>query len=154
MAEPTECFSCRQQARFDELGPRERIAADAHWVVSHSIDTSVPGWLVLVPRRHVTAIADLSDQEAATLGVWQVRLSRALHTVTGCVKTYIAQFGEAEGFAHVHFHIVPRSPLLPSQFHGPRIFPAALRQHPDDRVSTAEMDRVSTRLSKVLAGDS
>lgn len=151
MTEPTGCFSCEQEARFDELAPRERIAADAFWLVGHAIDTSLPGWLVLVPRRHVTAVADLTDEEAATLGLWQVRLSRALHTVTGCVKTYVAQFAEAEGFAHVHFHLVPRSPLLPSQHHGPRIFPVALRRSPEDRLSTAEMDRVSARLSAVLA---
>lgn len=153
MADPTECFSCRQEARIDELAPREQIAADTHWRVSHSVDTSLPGWLVLVPRRHVTAIANLTDEEAARLGMWQVRLSRALHVVTGCVKTYVAQFGEAEGFAHVHFHLVPRSPLLASRHYGPRIFAAALRQPPEDRVSTAEMDRVATRVRTFLAGD-
>lgn len=28
----------------------------------------------------------------------------------GSSKTYVALFAEAEGFAHVHFHVVPRSP--------------------------------------------
>jgi hypothetical protein len=40
----------------------------------------------------------------------------------GCENTYIAQFAEAEGFAHVHFHIVPRSPKLPDHLPGPALF--------------------------------
>lgn len=31
-------------------------------------------------------------------------------------------FAEAEGFAHLHFHIVPRQPDLPADRRGPAIF--------------------------------
>jgi len=47
------------------------------------------------------------------------RLSRALHAVTGCVKTYVAQFAEGQGFEHVHFHVVPRMVDLPDGAKGP-----------------------------------
>lgn len=86
------------------------------------MDTALAGWLVLVPRRHVTSIADLTGEEAATLGHWQVRLSRALRDVTGCVKTYVVQFAEREGFEHVHFHVVPRMPDVPDDRRGPAVF--------------------------------
>ncbi len=89
--------------------------------MAHSFNTAVPGWLVLLPRRHVTAVHDLTDAEAGALGVWQVGLSRALRGVTGCLKTYVVQFAESEGFAHVHFHIVPRADL-PAAHRGPGIF--------------------------------
>ena len=102
------CLSCNGNADIDRLPMRERIAVDEFWRVAHAFDSALPGWLVLLPRRHVTTIAGLTDAEAASLGPWQVRLSRALGAVTGCAKTYVAQFAEAEGFAHVHFHIVPR----------------------------------------------
>jgi len=117
-----DCYTCRGEDRFDDLPVRERIAADRHWRVAHAFNTTLPGWLVLVPRRHVTAIADLDDAEAATLGGWQVRLSRALREVTGCVKTYVIQLAEAEGFAHVHFHVVPRAADLPADRRGPAVF--------------------------------
>ncbi|MYW02499.1 HIT family protein, partial [Streptomyces sp. SID3343] len=117
-----DCHTCAQEAEFAELPPRERIAADTYWRVAHSFTTSLPGWLVLVPRRHVTALHDLTDDEAAALGRWQVRLSRALRATTGCAKTYVAQFAEAEGFAHVHFHIVPRPVDLAESLRGPRVF--------------------------------
>lgn len=112
------CYACGKEARFDELPPRERIAFDQYWRVAHSFNTAVPGWLVLLPRRHVTAVHDLTDAEAGALGVWQVGLSRALRGVTGCLKTYVVQFAESEGFAHVHFHIVPRMADLPAAHRG------------------------------------
>ena len=117
-----DCYVCHNNDQFDQLPPRERIAADPHWRVAHAFNTSLPGWLVLVPRRHVTTIAELTDDEAAALGTWQVRLSRVLHEVTGCVKTYVIQFAEQEGFGHVHFHIVPRMSDIPSDHRGPEVF--------------------------------
>ena len=108
MAPETDCYSCAGNAEIDQLPMRDRIAFDECWRVAHAFNSTLPGWLVLLPRRHVTSIADLTDAEATSLGSWQVRLSRALHAVTGCTKTYVAQFAEAEGFAHVHFHIVAR----------------------------------------------
>ncbi|MFI6697834.1 HIT family protein [Streptomyces sp. NPDC050509] len=89
-----DCYTCGQEARIEELPLSERIVLDRHWRVAHAFDTALPGWLVLLPRRHVTAVHELTDAEAATLGTWQVRLSRALRDVTGCVKTYVAQFAE------------------------------------------------------------
>jgi len=117
-----ECYACQNEARFDTLPPRERVAADASWRVAHDFNSALPGWLVLLPRRHVRSIAELTPAEAATLGTWQVRLSQALHVVTGCVKTYVMQFSEQEGFAHLHFHIVPRPADLPAEHRGPALF--------------------------------
>jgi diadenosine tetraphosphate (Ap4A) HIT family hydrolase len=135
-----DCYVCRNNDQFDQLPPRERIAADPHWRVAHAFNTSLPGWLILVPRRHVTTIAELTDDEAAALGTWQVMLSRALHEVTGCVKTYVIQFAEQEGFGHVHFHVVPRMPDIPADHRGPAVFGYLIRppgkgideQHRDD----------------------
>lgn len=117
-----DCFSCRQNEQLAALPARETVAVDDCWRVAHAFDTALPGWLVLLPLRHVVSIGDLTDAEAAGLGGWQVRLSRALREVTGCQKTYLAQFAEKEGFAHVHFHLVPRMPDQPDDRRGPAVF--------------------------------
>jgi diadenosine tetraphosphate (Ap4A) HIT family hydrolase len=143
------CFSCDENARLDALPARARVAADEHWRVAHAMNTALPGWLVLVPRRHVTAIAELTDTEAASLGTWQVRLSRALQAVTGCVKTYVVQFAEAEGFAHVHFHLVPRLPDLAPDRVGPNVF-ALLNPAEDQRVPADRMDELAVALRRHL----
>jgi diadenosine tetraphosphate (Ap4A) HIT family hydrolase len=143
------CYTCAGNAELERLPPRERIAVDAHWRVAHAFDSALPGWLVLVPRRHITSIAMLTDAEATSLGTWQVRLSRALHNVLGCEKTYVAQFAEAKGFAHVHFHIVPRAADLAPDLRGPRIFGLL---GPADRahVSEPQRDEIAARLASEL----
>jgi diadenosine tetraphosphate (Ap4A) HIT family hydrolase len=145
MTQDPDCFSCRNSDRLPELPPRERIAFDDRWRVAHATGAALPGWLVLVPRRHVTTLAELTDEEAAGLGPWQVRLSRALHAVTGCRKTYVAQFAEAEGYSHVHFHIVPRMHDLPDQLRGPRVF-QLLRRGEHEVVPDARMDEIAVAL--------
>ncbi len=149
MAPETDCYSCTGNADVDRLPLRERIAVDQHWRVAHAFDSALPGWLVLLPRRHVTTIAELTDAEAATLGTWQVRLSRALHLVTGCTKTYVAQFAEAEGFAHVHFHIMPRPADLAHENRGPRVF-SLLGAKEKPHVSAENMDAIAARLAQQL----
>jgi len=146
-----DCYACRNEARFESLPPRERIAADDHWRVAHSFDSTLRGWLVLLPRRHVTSIADLTDAEAATLGVWQVRLSLALREMTGCAKTYVMQFAEKEGFAHVHFHVVARMPGLPAESRGPAVFRYAHRPGATP-LSEADRDEFATALRSALDG--
>ncbi|MEV4710136.1 HIT family protein [Micromonospora sp. NPDC049374] len=148
-----DCHVCRSEERFDTLPPRERVDADEHWRVVHAFDSRLPGWLVLVPRRHVTSIAELTDAEAASLGTWQVRLSRALTAVTGCVKTYVMQYAEQAGFAHVHFHVVPRPADIPLDRRGPRAF-AYLHAPPDERVPEADMDTLAIELRGHLATES
>ncbi|MCX5558488.1 HIT family protein [Streptomyces sp. NBC_00038] len=144
-----DCYVCAKEARFHELPPRECVAFDEHWRVAHVFDTALPGWLVLLPRRHVTAVHELTDAEAAALGAWQVRLSRALRGVTGCVKTYVVQFAEAEGFAHVHFHIVPRMANLPEGQRGPGVF-ELLRGPEHERVPADQADQLAHALRAQL----
>ncbi|MEV8096857.1 HIT family protein [Kitasatospora sp. NPDC085879] len=145
-----DCYTCARTGDPADLPPRELIGGDDHWRVAHAFGTALPGWLVLIPRRHVTSIAELTDEEAAGLGRWQVRVSRALGEVTGCAKTYVAQFAEAEGFAHVHFHIVPRSSDHPEELRGPRVF-GLLDKGAGTPVMPEEMDRLALLLRAALA---
>jgi diadenosine tetraphosphate (Ap4A) HIT family hydrolase len=144
-----DCFTCERDARLDELPPHELIAVDDHWRVAHAVGCALPGWLVLLPRRHVLAVADLTDAEAAGLGTWQVRLSRALHAVTGCAKTYVVQFAEAARFSHVHFHVVPRMASLGQDRRGPKVF-EYLNQPPERAVTRDQMNALAVDLAQRL----
>jgi diadenosine tetraphosphate (Ap4A) HIT family hydrolase len=141
------CYTCEQEA-LARRPPREDIAGDEHWRVAHATGSALPGWLVLVPRRHVTSVADLTDAEAAALGPWQVRLSRALRAVTGCVKVYLMQFAEASGFEHVHVHVVPRAADLPDDRRGARVF--GYLADPGAALPDDELDAVSRRITAAL----
>ena len=105
------CFACDQQ-EVASPPPREDVLRTEHWRAVHAFNSTLPGWLVLVPTRHMTSFTD-TPEAADELGGLVRRLSLALEQVTGCVKTYLMQFSEADGYAHLHLHLVPRLPITP-----------------------------------------
>ncbi len=98
----------------------------------------------------MTALSDLSTEEAAELGPLLHDLSTALTAELGCVKTYVMQFAEAEGFSHVHFHVVPRMPDLDDERRGPGIF-AHLGRPQGERLTGDTQDALALRLAAHLA---
>jgi len=78
--------------------------------------------MVLVPGRHVEGLHELDHDEAEGLGRLLREASAALVEVTGCRRTYVMLFAEAEGFSHLHLHIVPRDRDLPVEHRGPAVF--------------------------------
>jgi diadenosine tetraphosphate (Ap4A) HIT family hydrolase len=144
-----DCFSCEQTAKGSALPIRERIYDDGTWRVAHSFNSALPGWLVIVPHRHITTVAALTPDEAATLGWLQQRLSLALENVVGCVKTYVMMFAESEGFGHIHFHIVPRMSDLTREHKGPRVF-WYLDRPQTEWVPVSEMDRLGAAIAAQL----
>ena len=149
VAEYGDCLSCAFERRPD-APPRERIYLGAHWRVAHAFGTAQPGWLVVLPRRHVLALDELSLAEAAALGPVLRAVTAALREVTGCAKTYVALFAEAEGFSHVHFHVIPRPAGLDPQLRGPRIF-ALLGGDAARHVPDSAMDQLAGQLSAALS---
>lgn len=122
MAPAPDCLNCRQNADLDALPLREHLLRTTYWRVAHAFDSALPGWLVVVPLEHVTALDELPTEAYAELGDLLGRLSAALRAVVGCAKTYFMQFSEADGFTHLHVHVVPRMPDQPDELKGPRVF--------------------------------
>lgn len=48
--------------------------------------------------------------EATSLAHWLPALTRALHAATASEAECVMQFAEADGFQHVHFHLIARLP--------------------------------------------
>ena len=138
------CFACTQQAA-DSLPPREAVMDTGRWRVAHAFNSTLPGWLVLLPTRHVTSFTQLRPEEADELGGLVLRLSRALEAVTGCAKTYLMQFSEAEGYSHLHLHLVPRVRDHPEDARGPQVF-AYLTEDEEQWLPVVERDRIALAL--------
>lgn len=130
--------------------PRGSIITTTHWRAAHAYNTSLPGWLVLVTREHLTAIDELDAEGHAELGTLIGQLSGALRTLTGCEKTYVMQFSEAPGHQHVHVHLVPRMPDQPEDRRGPKVF-GYLDVPEDEQIPERERDRIALALRWVLA---
>lgn len=119
------------------------------WDVVHSYDTALPGWLVLVVRRHIESIDELSEPEAVELGRLIRSVSFALKEVTSCVKTYVLQFAESAEHPHVHFHIIPRMADLPENRLGTQIF-GYLNVPEEERVSQEVMNAIGGKVREIL----
>jgi diadenosine tetraphosphate (Ap4A) HIT family hydrolase len=120
-----------------------------YWDVVHSYDTALPGWLVLVVRRHIIAVDDLTDVEAIELGQLIRRTSIALKEVTGCLKTYVIQLAERAEHPHVHFHIIPRMAHQPPERNGTLIF-GYLGVPQEQRVSEDRMNSIAVKVRGML----
>lgn len=134
------CFNCQQDRDLGRLPVRDRVHASALWRLVHAW-SSLPGWLVLISRRHVVSPGELNEAEAVELGQLIRAASAALSDVVGCDKTYVVMFGEKPGFEHLHFHIVPRMADLDEPRRGSGIF-AHLKAPESEWVPDSERDRI------------
>jgi diadenosine tetraphosphate (Ap4A) HIT family hydrolase len=76
------------------------VYEDEHWAAGGYPLNDVPGWIVVMLRRHFEQLPDLTDAELATFGPVAARLSSAIATVTSAIKVYLVVFGEM----NTHFH--------------------------------------------------
>ena len=143
------CYACERNAQLEDLPPREAIVVRDGWRVAHAFDSALPGWLVLIPTRHVTAADELDEEEIAALGPLLAGLSGALRTVTGCTKTYFMLFAEKEGFEHLHVHVVPRMSWFTDEQVGPGVL-GFLSRPESEWVSESAQDEVALELRDLV----
>ena len=90
--------------------PRERAHLTAHWrITAHR--SALAGWMLLIPRRHIESLSELTVDEAGELGTLLRQSAAVQESEFGALKTYVMQF--AEGVKHAHFSLVPRRADLP-----------------------------------------
>jgi len=145
------CKTCELVARRNAglAPPWDSIYRTSCWDVAHCFDTYLPGWLVLVLRRHLASLAELTEVEAVELGQLIRHTSIALKQVTGCVKTYAIQLAESPDHLHVHFHIIPRLVDPPPERAGVKIF-SCIGVPEAERVSEEEMNAIADRIRGLL----
>jgi diadenosine tetraphosphate (Ap4A) HIT family hydrolase len=145
------CKTCELIARRNEgAAPLwDSIYRTPFWDVAHCYETSLPGWLVLIVRRHIGSLDELTELEVVELGQLIRNISIALKEATGCLKTYVLQFAEAPEHQHVHFHIVPRMADLPDERRSTRIF-GYLGIPEEERVSQEAMNAIALKIRESL----
>jgi len=143
------CGTCARIAIRDagDAPDWDAIVRTARWDLVHSYDTSLLGWLVLVPRRHIISVSELDVRESRELGDLLRFASGALEAEVGCAKTYVMQFAEHPDHPHVHFHVVPRAADLPDAHRGAGIF-HYLGATDVQRVTGRDMNALALRLRR------
>ena len=77
-------------------------------MIEHCIGPLGVGTLILKPIRHVTAVADLADDEVEELGPLLRRCSRVAAELVGAEQVYNTLWSHADGApGHVHYVIQP-----------------------------------------------
>jgi diadenosine tetraphosphate (Ap4A) HIT family hydrolase len=80
----------------------------------------VPGWMMMVARRHVSGPAHFDAREAMSFGPTWCHLQRVLLEVSGALRIYTAALGESS--PHFHGHLVPRFASMPNDAKGWAVF--------------------------------
>ncbi len=87
--------------------PSERILwEDEYWICGPLLD--VPGWTMVMTRRHAEGIWSLSDAEASRFGPLMRDIAQTVKAVTGAQRVHFAAMGEVA--PHYHNAILPRRP--------------------------------------------
>jgi diadenosine tetraphosphate (Ap4A) HIT family hydrolase len=97
-----------------------RIFQSECWVVEHCIGTLGVGTLILKPLRHIVALADMSEAEAADLGPLIRRATSIIRALTDADQVYACLWSHA-GWTpgHIHFVLQPAWNALQSRYPGP-----------------------------------
>jgi diadenosine tetraphosphate (Ap4A) HIT family hydrolase len=93
---------------------------DALWQVRPASPAGVPGWMMLITKRHVGGPAHFDDHEARVFGLALRHFERVLEQVTGALRIYTAAMGESH--PHFHAHMVPRYAEMPRAAKGWSVF--------------------------------
>ncbi len=87
------------------------VGQDRHCFVTLNLFPYNPGHLMVVPRRHVTDLRQLSVAERRSIDAWTLRLLDVLDRLyqpSGYNLGYNLGQSSGASIAHLHLHIVPR----------------------------------------------
>ena len=146
MTQPSACGVC--QSLGDPNLPN--LYEDDLWCVRHAEPAGVPGWMLLISKRHVPGLAHFDDRQAAVFGVALRHFERVLEEITGALRIYTAAMGESQ--PHFHAHMVPRYATMPRDAKAWSVFDlqraVGAGELPIDR---AEVARLSEAYRQALA---
>jgi diadenosine tetraphosphate (Ap4A) HIT family hydrolase len=101
------CLACELLTGQREL-PGGRIHETPSWVVEHCVGPLGVGTLIVKPKRHITHIWELDQDEAAELGPLLQRATSALARCLEPEQVYATLWSHAGGIP-VHIHWVLQS---------------------------------------------
>lgn len=130
--------------------PAAPIYEDELWHVRHADPAGVPGWMLLITKRHVGGPAHFDDAEARAFGPALRHFERVLETVTGALRIYTAAMGESH--PHFHAHMVPRYAQMPRDAKAWSVFDLQRAVDAGEvAVDLAEVARVTEAYRRALA---
>ncbi|MBP5771846.1 MAG: HIT family protein [Bacteroidaceae bacterium] len=116
--------------------PSYKCAETSDFYAFLDINPLVKGHTLVIPRREVDYIFDLTDEEIARLHVFAARVARAIKEVIPCVKVGEAVLGLE--VPHAHIHLIPMQNERDMLFSNPKLqLPAEEMQAVADSILAA-----------------
>jgi diadenosine tetraphosphate (Ap4A) HIT family hydrolase len=116
------------------------------WLVEHTVGPLNVGTLIVKPKRHVTRVSELTDEEAAELGPLLRRSAAVVDELVAPEQVYTCLWSHAGGTpVHIHYVVQPATRELMDRHsdYGPHLqvamFDAAME--PDQAKVEAFADR-------------
>ncbi len=143
------CESCMSNNGTNRISPSKPIYEGKYWLVEHAYPSGLLGWLVILPKRHVEAIHELTDLENREFGRIYPKVIEALHRITKSKKEYVFQIAKGSGFKHVHYHVISIDKKLPADIGVVKIFGLKNNKNPISEKKVIEFcDKVRRGMSK------
>ncbi len=105
--------------------PSYKVAEDDRHYAFLDINPLAEGHVLVIPKREVDYIFDLSDSEIADLTVFAKKVALALREAIPCRKVGMAVLGLE--VPHAHIHLVPMQTEGDLDFRRPKLSPAPER---------------------------
>jgi diadenosine tetraphosphate (Ap4A) HIT family hydrolase len=116
------------------------IHESRHWYIEHTVGPFNVGTLIIKPKRHVTRVSELNEEEAAELGPLLRRSAAVVDELVQPEQVYTGLWSHAGGKpVHIHYLVQPATRELMDRYgdYGPHLqvamFDAAV-QPPEDEV--------------------
>lgn len=117
--------------------PSYKVAENDRFFAFLDINPLVPGHTLVIPKREVDYIFDLSDDELAEMQLFAKRIAVAIKKAISCIKVGQAVIGLE--VPHAHIHLVPLNSEKDMDFRGPHT-----------KVSEEKMKEIAEKIAKEL----
>ena len=99
--------------------PSYKVAEDDKHFAFLDINPVAPGHVLVIPKREVDYIFDLSDEEIADLNIFAKKVAVALKKAVPCRKVGVTVIGLE--VPHAHIHLVPMTAESDMNFSRPKL---------------------------------
>jgi ATP adenylyltransferase len=114
------CLGCDLLAGRRDL-PGGIVYETASWVVNHVVGPMNLGTLMVGPREHIVAVADLDDTAAAELGPVLRDTARVVEALCQPEQTYVCLWSHGAGVRkHLHTAVQPVTAAVMARYGGLR----------------------------------
>ena len=113
--------------------PSYKCAGDDRFYAFLDINPLVKGHTLVIPRREVDYIFDLTDEELAAMTVFAKRVSAAIKEAFPCRKVGMAVLGLE--VPHAHIHLIPMNSEKDMLFSNPKL-----------KVDSEEMEAIAAKI--------